>query len=128
MSTLFHILRFPILVFFVNVVFDIKGIYYTFLWIDIPMHFAGGASIGFAGITFLAFLRTRGFVSEMPFLLHAFLIMSFVGLAVVSWELWEFVLDYLAHTSTQVDLSDTMIDMFFGLLGGFVLSILHRIR
>ena len=120
MSTLFHILRFPILVFFVNAVFDTKGIYYTFLWIDMPMHFLGGVSIAVAGAQFLAYLQERGLVGKLPFLFHAFFVMSFVGLAAVLWELWEFARDYLARTSTQVNLPDTMIDMFFGLLGGFI--------
>ena len=128
MNSLFHILKFPALVLFVNIVFEAKGIYYALPWVDMPMHFLGGVSIGFAGIAFLAFLRTRGFVSEMPFLLHAFLIMSFVGLAAVSWELWEFAADFMFNKHLQIDLFDTMGDMFFGFLGGFVLSILHRIR
>ena len=57
-------------------------------------------------------------MKTLPFLLHAFFVMSFVGLAAASWELWEFSLDRVFGKSTQADLPDTMVDMFFGLLGG----------
>lgn len=120
LSQAFHILRLPILVFFVNAVLDATGIYVTLPWIDMPMHFLGGASIAVAGITLLAFLRTQGFVNELPFLLAMLFIMSFVGLAAVSWELWEFSSKHILNGNIQVDLPDTMIDMFFGLLGGLV--------
>ncbi|MBI2123883.1 MAG: hypothetical protein HYU04_01435 [Candidatus Wildermuthbacteria bacterium] len=128
MNILFGIIRFPLVVFAINLVFDWQGIYYTFLWIDMPMHFLGGASIAAAGVSFLAFLKVRGFVGELPFLIRTLFLMSFVGLAAVSWELWEFSLDYVVQSRTQVDLPDTMIDMFFGLLGGFALSLFRRIR
>ena len=128
MNTLFYILRFPILVFVVNVVLDWGGIYVAFPWIDMPMHFAGGASIGLAGVSFLVFLQKQGIVVSLPFFLQVFFIMSFVGLAAASWELWEFSTDIVFNRHLQGDLFDTMADMFFGLLGGFALSILRRIR
>lgn len=136
MNTLFHVLRFPVLVLFVNIVLETRGIYYTLPWIDMPMHFLGGASIAVAGFSFLSFLKRKGFLNELPFLLRTLFIMSFVGLAAVSWELWEFSVDFVLHKNLQGNLPDTMIDMFFGLLGGFVtsvmwavfLSISHRIR
>jgi hypothetical protein len=127
-TSLFHILKFPALVLLVNMALDMGRIYYTVPWIDMPMHFLGGASIAAAGVSFLAFLKVRGFVHELPFLIRMLFVMSFVGLAAASWELWEFSLDYVAQSRTQVDLPDTMIDMFFGLLGGFALSLFRRIR
>ncbi len=136
MNTLFHIFRFPILVFAANVILDKAGLYVALKWIDMPMHFLGGASIAIAGVSFLAFLKTCGFINELPFLVRAFFIMSFVGLAAVSWELWEFSLDFVFARHFQTDLFDTMADMFFGLLGGFVilmiwtvaLSVFRRMR
>src|SRR3989338_10865825 len=118
MNTAFHIFKFPILVLVANVILDAGGIYVAVPWIDMPMHFLGGASIAVAGIGFLALLRKRELVKTLPFLLYAFFVMSFVGLAVASWELWEFSLDRVFGKSTQADLPDTMVDMFFGLLGG----------
>src|SRR3989338_6886137 len=118
MSTLFHIFKFPILVFAANVILDKAGLYVALKWIDMPMHFLGGASIAMAGMSFLAFLKARGFVNELPFLIRTFFLISFVGLAAVSWELWEFSLDRIFGGSVQVDLPDTMADIFFGLLGG----------
>lgn len=124
MNIAFSILKFPLLVLVVNSILDAKGIYVSVPWIDMPMHFLGGASIGFAGISFLALLRKQGFVNALPFLLHAFFVMSFVGLAAASWELWEFSLDRVFRQSTQVDLPDTMVDMFFGLFGGAAVLLL----
>lgn len=118
MNTLFHILKFPILVYVVNVIFDRAGVYVALLWIDMPMHFLGGASIAVAGIDFLALLRQQGLINTLPFVLHAFFVMSFVGLAAISWELWEFSVDFVFNKHLQTDLFDTMTDMFFGLLGG----------
>jgi len=128
MNTLFHILRFPILVFVVDLILKKGGIYVALVWLDMPMHFLGGASIAVAGIHFLVLLKTRGLVNELPFWLRTFFLMSFVGLAVGSWELWEFSVDTVFNKHLQIDLFDTMVDIFFGLLGGFALSILHRIR
>jgi hypothetical protein len=124
------------LVFFVNVILDRGGIYAAVPWIDMPIHFLGGASIAVAGITFLSLLRKGGFIQSLPLPLWIFLVVSFVGLAAVSWELWEFSADFLFKKNLQKNLADTMTDMFFGLLGGSVtsvmwavfLSISHRIR
>lgn len=124
----FHILRFPILVFVLNVILDARGLYYALPWIDMPMHFLGGASIALAGISLLAFLRARGFANELPFLLYTLFIMSFVGLAAVSWELWEFSMDVVFHKHLQIGLFDTVSDILFGLLGGLAVSLFRRIR
>ena len=123
-----YILTWPLVVFMVNGIFDKAGIYVAVVWIDMPMHFLGGASIAVAGISFLAFLKKRGVINELPFWVRTFFLISFVAFAAVSWELWEFFLDYVMHSRAQVDLPDTMVDMLLGLLGGFALSILHRIR
>jgi hypothetical protein len=119
----FHILKFPILVFAVNVVLEMGGIYAALPWIDMPMHFLGGASIAVAGMSFLAFLQKQGLVNELPFVLRTLFVMSFVGFAAVSWELWEFSIDFVLERHLQRDLFDTMTDMFFGLLGGLTASI-----
>ena len=118
------ILRFPILVFVINIVFEAKGIYYVLPWIDIPMHFVGGASIAPAGGSFLALLQKQGLINDLPFWLRSLFLMSFVGLAAVSWELWEFSIDVVFDKHLQEDLFDTMIDMFLGLSGGLVASTL----
>lgn len=120
----FYILRFPILVFVLNVILESRGLYYALPWIDMPMHFLGGASIAIAGIGFLAFLKTIGFVNELPFLLYTFFIMSFVGLAATSWELWEFSMDFVFDRYLQIGLFDTMSDIFFGFLGGSAVLLL----
>lgn len=124
----FIILKFPALVLFVNIVLEARGIYYALPWIDIPMHFLGGASIALAGLSFLAFLQAKGFLNTVPFLLHTLFIMSFVGFAAVSWELWEFSMDVVFNKHLQIGLFDTMSDIFFGLLGGLITSLFRRIR
>lgn len=135
MNIAFSIFKFPLLVLLVNIILDTRGVYVALPWIDMPMHFLGGASIGLAGIGFLALLQKQGLVGKLPFLLYAFFVMSFVGLAAASWELWEFSIGYILKESLQGGLADTMADMFFGLLGGLAtlalqaaLSISRRIR
>ena len=122
------ILRFPTLVFLVNIFLDRGGVYVSVPWLDMPMHFAGGASIAIAGMSFLALLQKYGFMRVLPLPLWIFLIVSFVGLAAVSWELWEFSMDLVLKGHFQRDLFDTMTDMFFGLLGGLVASIALRLQ
>ena len=46
-----------------------------------------------------------------------------VSFVAVLWEFHEFLLDYFFHTAIQSSVADTMGDLFFGLVGGFIASI-----
>ena len=72
-------------------------------------------------------MKARGFTNALPFLLRMLLIISFVGLAAVSWELWKFAMDAVFDRHLQIGLFDTMSDIFFGLLGGLITSLFRRI-
>ncbi|MBI4138080.1 MAG: hypothetical protein HY482_00600 [Candidatus Wildermuthbacteria bacterium] len=100
-------------------------LYWTFPWLDIPAHFLGGASIAIAGGNAIASLNAAGRVPFLPRFFSAVCVFSFVALAAVGWEWFEFLGDYLLGTNMQATTQDTMADFLFGLLGGACVLILQ---
>ena len=87
------------------------------------MHFIGGVSIGQAGKAFFAGLQRRKLMDTLPWSLLLFVLFSVVGLAAATWELFEFGIGQFFHVDLQGNLFDTMMDIFFGLLGGFTAAL-----
>lgn len=116
---------FPLIVFLFNLVLGFFGVYDVFPWIDVPMHFIGGASIAYSFILVLKNLKKEVVVKEK--FLKVILIFAFVCVAAVFWEFGEFLADYFFNLNTQVSLVDTMGDLFLGLFGGLVTAIFGEI-
>ncbi len=89
----------------------IEGFFYwRFEWFDILMHFWGGLLIAL-GLTTLSTFRRFNFKSTYK-------IVFFTALAmVVTWEVFEWLLDM---TSPQTYIVDTSTDMFLGMAGALI--------
>ncbi len=103
----------------------INSWYWTYKWIDMPMHFLGGFWLG---IIFLYFINPSLEIKNHKFLVMMILIVSFAVFVGVLWEFFEFLSDvfisskvYLA--AAQQGTGDTMSDLFFDLLGGLAVFV-----
>ena len=111
----------PILVFFFHVV-AVMGFdaYRHFPLLDIPMHFLGGLVICFFYYKASNVPNADYFFgTHTKFSLFVFL-MALTGLTTVLWEFSEWIADTYFGQTAQPSVTDTMADMFLGLLGGFV--------
>jgi hypothetical protein len=97
--------------------------YTKFPQLDIPMHFFGGVVIAWFFHRAIANASKAGIWANYHPITHMVSIISLVGTTTIFWEFAEFLTDYFFHTHAQVDLPDTLFDMFLGLLGGFSLLI-----
>ncbi len=115
----------PALVFFMHIML---GGYFRFYLIfpnfDIPMHFLGGMSIGITGILLLNLAQKQGWMNIQKKIISFFVILCFVALAAILWEFLEWIGDFYLHTRMQQGLTDTMGDMFLGLIGGLISTVL----
>ena len=115
----------PVVVLVVHaVLLFVVRIYSLWPWFDVPMHFVGGVSIAVGGAFFLRLLHARGLFENIPRALWLLFLVSFVAIVAILWEFFEFLGGYFFSVELQGNLSDTMEDMFFGLLGGFVTGIM----
>ena len=113
-----NIFSFPIIVFAIHLLLLFFGFYEMYEWIDIPMHFLGGFSVLNSYLKLLSIFEQNNLVGKIDkFVLFVFMI-SLVTLTAVLWEFGEFAIDALFNVKTQIGVSDTMGDLFFGLFGG----------
>jgi hypothetical protein len=104
-------LAFPALVYLMHLVLAKATNYYIeFPWVDMPMHFVGGAAIAY-GIDVLLAGNSR---VRTPYLIT--LLVASVAAALL-WELGEFTQDQLRDGNSQVGVKNTLRDIFFGALG-----------
>lgn len=102
------------------------SLYWMFRWIDIPVHFAGGALMGLI-VFWLIELYPGQFKLPGNFWAKALLIVSFGALMGVMWEFTEFFYDtaIIGHDFTrlaQQSVSDTMGDLFIDIVGSFTVA------
>lgn len=85
-------------------------LYWVITWLDIPMHFFGGAIVA------LGLYTLRDLKFPTPQLLFSFPVFIFlVVLVALAWELFE----YRITTSLPADyVFDTSLDLILGTLGG----------
>ncbi len=106
-----------LIILLLHILATILGWYEAIYWLDSPMHFLGGASIGIAAYYLLNY---AGVESKQfhPKLMEIFLIISITALCAVAWEVMEFNFDFFFKTDMQPGMIDTMKDLCLGLLGG----------
>jgi len=121
-----NIIVFLVIILILHVAALINGLYWLIPWLDIPMHILGGVWVAM----FFGYLNQKFFKSP-SFWPSVLLTLSFVALFGVLWEFFEF---FLNHTSSlqkfgsfQGDLTDTMADLFFGLIGGLIFILLDKV-
>jgi hypothetical protein len=112
---------FPALVFGVHCVLSLGFNAYDKLeWLDVLMHFLGGAAIAhfFDGCVGLG--QEAGFVSPGDRAARLLIVFGLVAFATVAWEWAEFVADTFFQAGAQRSIANTMKDQFLGVLGGVV--------
>lgn len=112
------IFSFPIFILVVHGIISTFEGYDRVGWIDIPMHFFGGVSIGISYLLLTRHLRQSGHVGQMHAVAEFLFVVSVVAATAVAWEWHEFLLDYFFNSTTQPGLADTMADLFLGITGG----------
>ena len=110
---------FPALLFVLTWILLLSGLYASFPWLDIPMHIIGGFSVA---VTY--FLTINFFQHKAKLILNgtakSIFVISLVALTAVLWEFFEFSLTAITGYGFQGDLTDTMADLFNGLIGGII--------
>lgn len=97
-------------------------------WIDIPLHFWGGALLALFFYWF--FYRFPRFlkIDELPFIISLILVLGWTTLGGALWEFGEFLYGTATARPVQFGLADTLGDLFFDMLGGFVVALLLKLR
>lgn len=101
----------------------IFGLYGVIPALDVPMHFAGGFGVAMLGIAIHHRNTDKHHMGKGPDWYHILFVLSFTMLIAVAWEFHEYVLDntlaiWLDLGKAQVSISDTMLDLALGGLGG----------
>lgn len=85
-------------------------------WLDIPAHFVGGAvTTYFFAVAVFNFQIATG---KIPAVIQLALSIGLTAVAAIVWEFLEYGSDFLFGTTINLGVSDTLSDLFFGLLGG----------
>lgn len=108
---------------------SIASFYLKIHWWDTMLHFYKGIFVGFIAITlYKIFIKEeirKGISKWMLFLFT----LSLVEMVSVLWEIYEFIGDQtFTHMMQLGGNKDTMIDLIFGSLGGFLVALFSIIR
>lgn len=107
----------PLSLLLVHIIITKLNWYEQHYWIDTPMHFFGGVSIGVSSYYLLQmpiFKFSRSPLGNFLF------VVGMTALAASSWEIFEFNMDFYFASNMQSSILDTMKDLAFGLLGGLI--------
>ncbi len=95
--------------------------YIQYPWLDMPTHFCGGMAITYFFAVAIACAQTR--IGAIPKLVQLLLSVGLTAVTAVVWEFLEFSSDFILGTKMNLGVSDTLSDLFFGLLGAVVVAI-----
>ncbi|MCL5004801.1 MAG: hypothetical protein M1170_02575 [Patescibacteria group bacterium] len=104
--------------------------YWTYLWLDIPMHFLGGILVA---MIYLRLINSKLQIINRQSLITLILTLSFVTFVGVLLEFAEFLYDVFISSRgysgfLQLGAADTIADLFFDILGGLFFSAVYFIR
>jgi len=107
--------------------------YFYFWWYDVMMHALGGLAIGFLAYAVWRMLEVQSVDTWRALVIQLGFILGFVALVGIGWEWAEalvdaIVLPRLGMADAQLGLTDTMLDLYFDLFGGFVAWLLMHVR
>lgn len=94
--------------------------------LDIPTHFIGGVAITYFYRS--AIRNSQRIVGDIPFSVQALLAFTGTGTTIILWEFYENVLDFFLGTHMVRGLEDTIMDMFWGLIGALALTAFYHRR
>lgn len=100
--------------------------YLRFPWLDMPTHFAGGAAIAYVVDVAARLIGAR--LGRVHAAVRALLSVGTAAIAAIVWEFLEFGSDLYLGSHLNLGVSDTLSDLFFGLLGATVCAIALFIR
>lgn len=104
------------------------GLYQGTVWVDMPLHFAGGIVLGMVALWLLQRSNLSTKLGSPSNLALSAIIVSFALLGSFIWEALEFSFwHFLPNLANPLKLyssrvSDVLSDMIFGLLGGVVMA------
>ena len=116
----------PLMIFGLYWVGLILNLYKLFPILDIPTHFLGGVVITY--FYRAAIRNSQRLVGEIPLPIQILFGITCTGTTTILWEFYENFADTFLQTNMVRGLSDTIMDLFTGLLGAVVLSIFYRHR
>jgi hypothetical protein len=121
LTTIFFVLSFAMLA-MIHAVSIHFYLYWKFQWLDIPIHFFGGAVVA------LGIFTAKDFIRAIPDrFLYVVPVMAGVVIVALLWELFEIVIGI--PTTEPGFLNDMIIDLIVGVIGGFVGFLVgHSIR
>jgi hypothetical protein len=102
------------------------GLFKLFPPLDIPVHFMGGVMITY--FYRVAIRNSQKLVGEIPFPIQVLFAVTCTGTTTILWEFFENISDTLVGTHMVRGLQDTIVDLFGGLMGAFVLSLIYKRR
>lgn len=102
------------------------NLYDLFPPLDIPTHFMGGVAITYFYRS--AIYNAQAFLGGIPLPIRVLLALTSTGTTTILWEFYENSFDTLFGTQMVRGLNDTLVDLFLGLSGALVLSLLYRRR
>lgn len=109
----------------VHAIATLKFLYWTTWWLDIPMHFVGGAWLAMLYVYAGSRLKTQDLKTWYDLILG----LGFIALVGVLWEFSEFLLGNFMIIDQLGDYRDTLGDLFFDLLGGsIILAFVKQLR
>ena len=107
-------------VYLIGIVFDWYDRYPP---LDIPTHFMGGVAITYFFRS--AIRNSQAVLGDIPFPIQVMFAFTCTGTTIIFWEFLEVTLDFLFQAHNVLGLTDTIKDMFVGLLGALVLTIFY---
>ena len=116
----------PIVVFLFYLVARSLQLFVYFPPLDIPTHFMGGVVITY--FYRVAIRHAQRLVGQIPFPIQVLLAFTCTGTTTIFWEFYENIFDYFFHTQMVRGVTDTIVDLFIGLLGALVFSLLYGRR
>ncbi len=101
-------------------------LYDLFPPLDIPSHLLGGVALTYFYRS--AVRNSQSLVGDIPFPIQ--LLLAFTGTATTTilWEFYEIFMVLVLGFHIARGLEDTIMDMFWGLLGALLLSVFYRRR
>ena len=98
-------------------------LYDLFPPLDLPSHLLGGVAITYFFRS--AIKNSQSLVGEIPIPIQFIFAFTCTGTTIIFWEFYENLLDLFLGTHMVRGLEDTIMDMFLGLLGALVFTLLY---
>lgn len=97
--------------------------YIIYPWLDMPTHFCGGLAITYFYLAASTHAQAR--IGQIPHIAQLPLSLGLTAITAVVWEFLEYFSDIELGTKMNLGVSDTLSDLFFGLLGGLVMVVVR---